>query len=466
MDPDSTLFMLSTSTTNANTFDIGGLLLKLLLLIVLIAVNAFFAASEIAVLSLNENRLKKQAEDGNKRAKQLVSLTSNPSSFLATIQFGVTLSGFLASAVAATSFAEIITDALSAYWPEYRSIISGVATVVITLALSYFTLVFGELVPKRVAMQKSEKVSFAVCGILKMVKTISKPFIVLLSASTNAVVKLFGCDPNKNDDTLTQEEIMMMVDAGEEKGVIEESEREMISNIFDFDDITVDEIMTHRTDVCAVENTMPIKEVVELSIEEGYSRIPVYEDDIDNILGIIYVKDLLKFAGHEYPSDVKLSDIMHEPYFVPENKKCSDLFDELCAQKLQIAVIADEYGGTSGIVTMEDLLESIVGNIQDEYDDEDDEMVQVNDTTFTVDGTTTIIEASDLLDIELPEGDYETVSGLMLDKLERIPRQGEHPVVTVNGITFTVEKVEDRRIARIRIEKPTQNIDVQEDSKE
>lgn len=464
MDPDSTLLLLSASSVDAASFDIGSIILKVLLLIVLIAVNAFFAASEIAVLSLNETKLKKQAEEGNKRAKQLMSLTSNPSSFLATIQFGVTLSGFLASAVAATSFAEIITEALAVYWPQYRSLISGISTVVITLVLSYFTLVFGELVPKRVAMQKSEKVSFAVCGILRMVKTVSKPFIVLLSASTNAIVKLFGCDPNKNDNTLTQEEIMMMVDAGEEKGVIEESEREMISNIFDFDDITVDEIMTHRTDVCAVENTMSIKEVVELSIEEGYSRIPVYKDDIDNILGIIYVKDLLQFAGKEYPTDILLTDIMHEPYFIPENKKCSDLFDELCAQKLQIAVIADEYGGTSGIVTMEDLLESIVGNIQDEYDDEDDEMVQVNDTTFTVDGTTTIIEASDLLDVELPEGDYDTVSGLILDRLERIPRQGEHPVVTVNGITFTVEKIEDRRIARIRIEKPAENTDAQDDS--
>ena len=463
MDPDSMLNILSVNAqTVTQTISGSDILFKIILLILLIMLNAFFAASEIAIISLNDNKLKKDAEEGNKKAKTLVKLTSSPSSFLATIQVGVTLSGFLASAVAATSFAELITNAVAKYFPDYRSLIYGISTFLITMLLSYFTLVFGELVPKRIAMQKSEKISYGVGGILNAIRVVTKPFIALLTASTNAVVRLFGMDPNANKETVTQEEILMMVDEGEEHGVIEESEREMINNIFEFDDITVDEIMTHRIDVCAIEDISSIDEVVKLSIENGYSRIPVYHDDLDDILGIIYVKDLLKYVGNNLPDNISLTSLMHEPYFVPEGKKCSELFNELTALKLQMAVIADEYGGTSGIVTMEDLLESIVGNIQDEFDDEDEEMIQVNENTFTVDGTTTIDEASDLLDIELPEGDYDTVGGLILDRLKRIPKNGEQPSIEVNGVMFTVESIEDRRIARVKMEKIKKQLETEQ----
>ncbi|MBR6407502.1 MAG: HlyC/CorC family transporter [Clostridia bacterium] len=454
MDPDSTFNLLSAAANTSVQSDQGNVWLRLLLLVVLIACNAFFAASEIAIISLNDNKLKQDAKQGNKKAKRLVKLTGNPSAFLATIQVGVTLSGFLASAVAATSFAKMITNALSPSFPQYRSLISGVSTVVITIILSFVTLVFGELVPKRIAMKKYEKISYSVSGVLSFIKAVTKPFIILLTAATNGIVRLLGFDPNENKEIVTEEEIMMMVDAGEEEGVIEESEREMISNIFEFDDTTVEEIMTHRTEIVGVEDTGTIADAVRISMEEGYSRIPVYREDMDNILGIIYVKDLLRFIGRKIPDNVSLTSFMHKPYYIPEAKKCSELFDEMTARKVHIAVIVDEYGGTSGIITMEDLLESIVGNIQDEFDDEEEEMVQVDDTTFTVDGATNIDEVCDLLEINLPEGDYDSIGGFILDKIKRIPSPDEHPVVEYAGATFTVTEVDERRIAKIKIVRP------------
>ena len=245
----------------------------------------------------------------------------------------------------------------------------------------------------------------------------------------------------------------MMVDAGEEKGVIGGSAKDMIENIFDFTDTTVDEIMTHRTEVSGVEDTDTIDEVVKLSIEKGYSRIPVYHEDLDTILGVIYVKDLLKYVGREFSNEVKLTDIMRAAYFVPESKLCTELFTEMTEQKLQFAVIVDEYGGTEGIITMEDLLEAIVGNIQDEYDNEEEEIFQVSDNAYTVDGSTSIDEISDLVGVDLPEGDYDTIAGLVVETLGRIPKENEHPSVNIENLTLTVEKVEEKRIAKILIVK-------------
>ena len=429
-----------------------GALVSILILILLVLVNAFFAASEIAVITLNDNKIKKMAEDGNPKAAKVLKLTSNSSRFLATIQVGVTVSGFLTSASASQSFAGSLTKALS-FLPVSESILSGIATVIITILLSYFSLVFGELVPKKIAMQRAEELSFKFIGILNGTSTVFKPFISLLTFSTNVVLKMLGFDPNSSEETVTEEEILMMVDAGEEKGVIGETAKDMISNIFDFSDLTASEIMTHRTEVVAVEDTSGVQDVVNLSIERGYSRIPVFEEDLDNILGIIYVKDLLQYVGSEVGSEIKLTSLMRTPYFVPSTKRCSSLFTEMTERRTQIAIVVDEYGGTEGIVTMEDLLEAIVGNIQDEYDHEEEEIQKVSDNTFTVDGSTSIDEISDLVGIDLPEGDYDTIAGLVVEILGRIPKPDEHPSVTVRNLTMTVEEVEDRRISQILIEK-------------
>lgn len=443
--------LLNADTAAANTSG-GNVFWQILLLLLLILINAFFAMSEIAIITLNDNKIKKMAEEGHKGAAKVLRLTKNSSRFLATIQVGVTLSGFLTSASAAQSFAGRLADLLG-FLPASRSLIEGISTVLITLLLSYFSLVLGELVPKKIAMQRAEAISFRVAGILNGVAAVFKPFIQFLSASTNFVVRLLGFDPNASEEAVTEEEILMMVDAGEEKGVIEESAKDMIANVFDFNDKTADEIMTHRTDVSAVENTASVQDAVKLSIEEGYSRIPVYEEDLDNILGIIYVKDLLRYVGTELGEEIKVTDLMRSAFFIPGTKKCSELFTEMTANKTQIAVVVDEYGGTEGVITMEDLVESIVGNIQDEYDHEEEEIKRVSENTFSVEGSTSIDEISDLLGTELPEGEYDTIAGLMVERLGRIPRADEHPSIEIGDILLTAEQMEERRIAKVRVVK-------------
>lgn len=438
--------------------DPANVFFQLLLLFVLILLNAFFAMSEIAIISLNDTKMKKMAEEGDKRAQKVLKLTENPSNFLSTIQLGVTLAGFLTSASAAGSFSEPLARIIAGWFGiantgNIYGIISGVALVLVTIIISYFSLVLGELVPKRIAMQKSEEISFKVVGILLFVKAATRPFIKILSVSTNLMVRLLGFDPNASEENVTEEEIRMLVDAGEEKGVIEESQKEMINNIFDFDDVPVMDVMTHRTEIEAVEITDKIEDVVRLGCEKGYSRIPVYEDDLDNIRGIIYVKDLLPYVGKTVPAGKKISKIMREVQFVPESKRCGDLFAEMTEKHVQMMVVSDEYGAVSGLVTIEDLLESIVGNIQDEYDNEDEEVIQLDDKTFTFDGTTDIEEVEELLDIKLPEGDYDTLGGLIMSELGRIPTPEENAEIECAGFRFIVEELDERRIERVRAER-------------
>ncbi len=433
--------------------DPGSLVFKLILLFVLIIVNAFFAMSEIAIISLNDNMIDKMAEEGNKKAKQVKRLTENPSNFLSTIQIGVTLAGFLTSASAATNFAALLTNWFVGLGTKIpATVVSAVSVVLITVVISFFSLVFGELAPKRMAMQKSEKIAFAVVGILLVCKTVFAPFVKVLSGATNLVVRLFGFDPNANEESVTEEEIRMLVDVGREKGVIEDQQQEMIDNIFDFDDIDVSDIMTHRTDMVAAEDTDSLKDVVKLSIDEGYSRIPIFHEDPDNIIGIIYIKDLLKYITTSLPKDKTPKDVMRKAYYVPFSKNCGELFNEMGEKRVQMAVVVDEYGGTAGIVTMEDLLEAIVGNIQDEYDDEDEEIVAVNDNLFTVDGTTNIEEVNELVGDVIPEGDYETIGGFIISKLGYLPKNGGMDVVEYENLKLTILNVEDRRIGKVRVE--------------
>ena len=431
-----------------------GLVFKILLLFVLILVNAFFAMSEIAIISLNDAKMERMAEEGHKKAKLVLKLTSNSTRFLSTIQIGVTLAGFLSSASASASFAELLTNAIVKAIPNApQSLISGASVVVITLITSYFSLVLGELAPKKIGMQAPEKVSFAVVKVLLVISKIAAPFVKLLSLSTNGVVRLFGFDPNADEEVVTEEEIRMMVDVGGEKGVIEDAQKEMINNIFEFDDMDAGDIMTHRTDVVAADiNDITLDDFMALAIEHGRSRIPLYDEDIDNIVGIVYVKDLLKYVGKEVKAKGTLKSIMREPYFIPETKSCGELFKEMSSKRIQMAVVVDEYGGTAGIITLEDIVEAIMGNIQDEYDHEDEEISKIDDNTFTVDGTIDIEEIDELIGKELPEGDYETLAGFIMDELQCIPKDGEMNEVIFENVKFTVLSVEDRRIEKIKVE--------------
>ncbi len=435
--------------------DPGSIIIKILTLFVLIFINAFFSMSEMAIVTLNDNKIDKMASEGNKKAKQIKKLTENTSSFLSTIQIGVTLAGFLTSATAAQSFAEMLTNAIaktSIVETVPEGVISGFSTVVITLIMSYFSLVLGELVPKKIAMNKPEKMAFMAAPILVFVAKITRPIVKFLAFSTNGVLRLIGIDPHADEEVVTEEEIRMMVDVGGEKGVIEDVQIEMINNIFEFDDIDVADIMTHRTDMVCIDDDEPLSEAVKLSIENGFSRIPVYEEDPDDIIGIVYIKDFLKYVGTSLPKTKTVKDMMRPAYYVPETKRCGELFTEMTEKRVQMAVVIDEYGGTAGIVTLEDLLESIVGNIQDEYDQEDEEISIINDTIFEVDGITDIEEVEEHIGKTFPDGDYDTIGGYIISVLGFLPQDGEMNEVQFENVKFTVLNVEERRIGKVKVE--------------
>lgn len=435
--------------------DPDSFIFNIILLFILILVNAFFAMSEMAIVSLNDNVIDKLAEDGHKKAQKIKKLTENPSNFLSTIQIGVTLAGFLTSASASTTFSNMLTNAIINISPtlqKFEDAISSISVIVITIIMSYFSLVLGELAPKRMAMQRSEKIAYKVVDILLVVKKVCSPFVKILSFSTNGIVRLFGFDPNANDDIVTKEEIRMMVDVGQEKGVIEDIQKEMINNIFEFDDIDVRDVMTHRTDMIAVDDTDSLEDVVKLSIEHGYSRIPVYHEDQDNIIGIIYIKDLLEFISNNLPKDKGPADMMHEAYYVPSSKNCGNLFTEMKDKRVQMAVVVDEYGGTAGIITIEDIVEAIMGNIRDEYDDEEEEIIEESENIFTVDGIAYVDEVNGLIGNVIPEGTYDTLGGFIISQLGFLPKDGDMNEIIFENIKFTILNVEERRIGKVRVE--------------
>lgn len=429
-----------------------GLLLQIFFLVVLVGVNAFFASSEIAIISLNDNKIKKMADEGDKKAGLLQSLISEPSRFLATIQVGITLSGLLASAFAAESFADRLSGTVEAIGiPIDPSVVKLLSLVIITLLLSYFTLVFGELVPKRVAMQKPERISMIAIKPLSVLSRITSPFVRFLTLSTNFIIRIFGGNPDADEEEITEEEIRMMVDVGQERGVIQGSEKEMINNIFEFDNTLVSEIMTHRTDIIAVPIDAELDEILDMAINEKYTRVPVYEDVIDNIIGILHLKDLIPFLKDNQRESFSLRKIIRQPYYIPASKKTDQLFTEFQKNKVHMAVVIDEYGGTAGIVTIEDLLEEIVGNIWDEYDEEEKEIEKVDENTFVINGTMELDEVAEFLNIRLPVDSYETLSGFLTGELGRIPEEDEKPVVEYEGIVFKVEEIDEKRIAKVKV---------------
>ncbi len=429
------------------------MLLRILFLLFLILINAFFASSEIAVISLNDNKIRKMAEEGDRKAKMLAKFIGEPSNFLATIQIGITLAGLLASAFASESFAGGLTAyIINKGFQIDESLVKFFIMVMITLILSYFTLVFGELVPKRVAMQHPEKLSMFIVRPLYALLVISKPFVKFLSFSTNSVIRMFGGDPEANEDRITEEEIRMMMDVGEEKGAILDTEKEMIDNIFEFNDTTASDVMTHRTNIIALPIASSLNEVMEVMIKEKFTRIPIYEDTIDNIIGILHVKDLLQYSTCDSPEDFDLNSIIRQPYFVPVSKKSNELFNELQKNKVHMAVVIDEYGGTAGIVTIEDLIEEVMGNIFDEYDEEEENEIElISENTYIIDGTVDLDKVRSLLETQLPSDEYDTLSGFLVGQLGRIPGEDEKPVVEYNNLVFTVENVDEKRISKVKV---------------
>ena len=384
------------------------MLSQITVLIILILLNAYFAASEIAYISLNDARITRQAKQGNKKANQIKKMLENPSRFLATIQIGITLAGFLSSAFASDAFASKLAPILNNWIPSISiSIWQSIAIIIITFILSFFTLVFGELVPKRLAMKHYEKVAYATIGVIRTIYVVTVPFVKLLTASTNLISKIFGVS-EKDEEIVTEEQIKMMVDEGEEKGSIDEEEKNLINNVFEFDDITVSEIMTHRTDIYAIDMNRDVNELIEELDEYKYSRVPVYDETIDEIKGILYLKDLLKYVKGK--RNVKIKTMMRPAYFVAQSKPINEVFRELQKKNSQIAIVLDEYGGTAGLITMEDILEELVGDIFDEYDDIEQEYEKIDENTYYISGNVTINDVKKILNVPIPDGDYETLS--------------------------------------------------------
>ncbi len=421
---------------------------SLLLLVLLIAINAFFAATEIAFISLNETKISKRASEGDKKAKMIKKMLQNPSKFLATIQIGITLAGFLSSAFASDAFASKIAPVLDKWFPLGIDFWSSISIVIVTLILSYFSLVFGELVPKRLAMKYSNKIANFSVRFIKVLSTITAPFVKFLTFSTNIISKIFGVSENE-EEVVTEEDIRDLVDAGEEKGAIQEEERELINNVFEFNDKVVSEVMKHRTEVFAMDVNSDIEELLDELDKNKYSRVPIYDETIDNIKGILYVKDLFKYVRNN--KKIKVKEIVRKAYFVSENKPINEVFKELQLNKVQLAIVVDEYGGTAGIITMEDILEELVGNILDEYDEEEVEYEIIDQNTFKISGDMPIYDFEKIVKIEIPKGEYDTISGYLIEELGRIPNEREKPVIETENATYKIEKYKDQRILQIKV---------------
>lgn len=433
--------------------DIG---LSILLLVVLIGINAFFAMSEIAILSINTQKMKHLANDKNKSAEHLLAITDAPSDFLATIQVGVTLSGFLASAVAADNFADPVVEMLTAAGLP-GSALRSVVLLIITLILSYFTLILGELVPKRVAMKDPDTVALKSVGVVWGMYRVCRPFVKFLAFSTNCVLKLFGIGPESEDEKVDEEDILMMVEAGEDFGTIEPHERTMIENIFSFDDRRVSEVMTHRTDIVAVSETDGLKTLVKLAQEERFSRLPVYRDDIDDIVGTVYFKDVIAYLSGEVQTDTTAQALMREVLYVPASMRCTELLRQFREKKARMAIVVDEYGGTEGLVTLEDLLEAIVGDLDDEHDDEENDIVQLSDTSWLFSGEAEVDEVEGLLGKDIfANDDSDTLNGFITATLGRIPAEGEVIPLKSDSYLCTIVSANARWIEKLRIDKMPQ----------
>lgn len=428
----------------------------IILQVVLIALNAVFACAEIAVLSINETKLERMAEQGDKRAKRLAKLTGEPAKFLATIQVAITLSGFLGSAFAADNFSEPLVDwvvSLGVNIP--RSTLDTVAVVLITLILSYFTLVFGELVPKRVAMKKAEALGLGISGLVSGISTVFKPIVWFLSVSTDAVLRLMGIDPNEADEQVSEEEIRMMVDAGSEKGAIDEQEKEFIQNVFEFDDLTAEEISVHRTEVTILWTEDSMEEWSKTIHDSRHTLYPVCEGSADNVIGILNAKDYFRLDDQGRENVMKLA--VKAPFFVPETIKADVLFRKMKKTRNAMSVVLDEYGGMVGIVTLNDLVEQLVGDLGDDTPEEaaaEPHIEQIDEKTWAIIGNVELQDIEEALDVDIGLEEVETFTGLVFGELDMIPGDGEQDIeLDFKGLHIHITNIEEHQIARATIAK-------------
>lgn len=436
---------------------------QLLLQLILILLNAFFAATEIAVISLNEKKVKARAEDGDKKAVKMLKMIEEPTRFLSTIQIGITLAGFLGSAFAADNFAEKLSGFIVetfAISDAHIGAVNTAAVIVITLILSFFTLVFGELVPKRVAMKHKDKLAEAVCGTISGLAVVLKPIIWLLTVSANGVLRLFGIDPHEKDEPVSEEDIVLMLDAGADEGSLNENDIEYIKNVFKLDGMTAEDVMTPRRSIVLIPQDAGSDEILATIEAEGYSRIPVYADSKDNIIGILHTRDyLLKHTR----SGFKLEDVMFAPTFVPTTAHLDVLFKEMQKEHTTSWWWSLEYGETAGIVTMEDILEEIVGEIWDERDEAVEDIVQLDESTYRVLCSTNIEDFFEFFDLEpAEEVEATTVNGWMTELIGSIPAQGH--AFDYENLSITVTNADDLMAHEITVKVNEKAVDETEEA--
>lgn len=421
---------------------------QLFLQLLLIILNAFFAATEIAVISLNENKLKHQFDEGDKKAGKMLKMVQQPTGFLSTIQIGITLAGFLGSAFAADSFSDILMGWLSkVFGVKATPTLDAVSVIVITLILSYFTLVLGELVPKRIAMKSPEKFARTVCSAILVLEKMLKPIVWFMTVSTNAVLRVFGINPNTEEESVSEDDILLMIDIGEEKGTIDSDEKEMIENIFEFNNTPVNEIMIHRTSVTFIDVESTPEEIMEIIKESEFSRFPVYEENVDTIVGILIAREyLMEYMKNDSP-DIK--NLVHPTKFVHESVFADILFKDMQKSHVHMCIVVDDFGGTSGIITLEDLLEEIVGNIYDETDEQHKpDITKLGDNLWRIAGSTQLDDINEALeiDIDYETEEYKTLGGLVFSEIPSIPEDGSKIEVTTKGLEIKVEELTDLRV--------------------
>lgn len=424
---------------------------QLLLQLVLILLNAFFAATEIAVISLNEKKVKAQAEDGDKKSAKMLKMIEDPTRFLSTIQIGITLAGFLGSAFAADNFAEKLSGFLTrkiVFFSNHGELVNDISVVIITIILSFFTLVLGELVPKRIAMRHKEKVSQGFCGIISFLTAVLRPIIWLLTVSTNGILRIFGIDPHEKEETVSEEDIVLMLDAGADEGSLNQDDIEYIKNVFKLDRMTAEDVMTPRKAVSFVSCDATDKEIISVIENEGYSRIPVFSESQDTIVGILYTKEYLLHRGEK---GFSLEKAIHPPVFVPESIHLDTLFKDMQTDHNHIVVVVNEYGEASGIVTMEDILEEIVGEIWDEGDEAIDEFTQLDENNYKVLCIASLDDFFEYFELDAPEDiEAATVNGWLTQLKEGIPEEGD--TFEIEGIVVTVTKADDLMTHEISVD--------------
>ncbi|HJB00315.1 MAG TPA: hemolysin family protein [Candidatus Mediterraneibacter merdavium] len=441
------------------------ILFDLLLLVFFTLLNAFFAGAEMAVVSVNKNRIRSLAEEGNKKAKVIEKLFDDSTRFLSTIQVAITFAGFYSSASAAAGIAPVLTEWLEGAGVPYSY---QIAHNGVTLVLMFFNLVFGELVPKRIALQKAEAFCMLTVMPVHYISIVLSPFIRLLSVSTKLVLRLLRMKTEDQEEAVTEEEIKALLKMGNESGTFDDDEREMIDSVFKFDDRTAREIMVPRRNVFAIDIEDPFEEVIDEILESRHSRIPVYEENIDNIIGVLHMKDVMIELRKNREDQNRLDQanirrMLHKPFFVPETKDADELFRTMQETRHHMAVLVDEYGGFSGIVTIEDLVEEIMGEINEEYEEVVPEIEAISENEYLLDGSILIDDLNEELGLKLETENYDTLSGYLIEKLGHIPGKEDKDVIETDSLVFRVEEVKDNRIVRVRLNRPvSENISEEE----